>query len=400
MTHQRLIAQPFLTCLTALLSLVLLIAPAHNARAQSRDPNGDVLIVVARPAAALRVGPGTRFRRVGVIAYGAQVILIERGNSGWTRVRTARGQSGWVNAQFLQAAQPEPSQAVTLQVAPLTASTETTATVTPTAEPAPAISPQQAIRVGGQAAAIFARGKALGNRANVFSVVGDSLSTDQPFLRNFASSGGYTLGPHAQLQTAIDFFNAPPRDDVPNSFAHRSLAATIAFNAAAALDPSWTVWTDKQGLCQPNETPLACEFRITRPSVALILLGPEDMQIYDSATFRMHLDRIVDIAIASGVIPVLSTFPTNPADPKFQNAPEFNTAIRQIVAARDLPMIELREWALTLPAQGVKPDGFHLSDDGPAYAFDGNPALMSGCAMRNLFTLQMLDTLRRDVLTL
>jgi hypothetical protein len=134
--------------------------------------------------------------------------------------------------------------------------------------------------------------------------------------------------------------------------------------------------------------------------VALILLGPEDMQIYDSVTYRMHMDRIVDIAIASGVIPVLSTFPTNPADPKFQNAPEFNSVIRQIVAARDLPMIELREWAMTLPAQGVKPDGFHLSDDGPAYAFDGNPALMSGCAMRNLFTLQMLDTLRRDVLTL
>jgi Bacterial SH3 domain len=394
-THQRLIAQPTLKVLATLLCLGMFTTRVDVARAQSRDPGGDVLIVVARPAAAVRIGPSTRFRRVGAVAYGTHVTLIERNDAGWARVRTSRGLSGWVIAQFLRTVRPAPPQAVTVQVAPLPAATAPADAAAPTAT----IAPELAIRVGGQAAAIFARGQALGNRANVFSVIGDSLSTVQPFLRNFASSDGYALGPHAQLQAAIDFFSAPPRDGVPNSYAHRSLAATIAFNAAAALDPSWTVWTDKQGLCQPNETPLACEFRVTRPSVALILLGPEDMQIYDSATFRTHMDRIVDIAIASGVIPVLSTFPTNPADPKFRQAPEFNAVIRQIVAARDLPMVELREWAMTLPAQGVKPDGFHLSDEGPAYAFDRNPALMSGCAMRNLFTLQMLDALRRDVLT-
>ena len=177
------------------------------------------------------------------------------------------------------------------------------------------------------------------------------------------------------------------------------MAATIAFNAAAALDPSWTVWTDKLGLCQPNETPVACEFRLVRPSVVIILLGPEDMQIYDSATYRAHLDRILDIAIANGVIPVLTTFPTDPGDARFQSAPEFNAVIRQIVAARDLPMIELREWALTLPNHGVKADGFHLSDDGPAYAFDREPSQMTGCGLRNLLTLQMLDALRQGVLT-
>ena len=227
-------------------------------------------------------------------------------------------------------------------------------------------------------------------------MIGDSLTANQPFLRGFGK-GEYNLGPHADLNPALEYFAASPRPGVPNSFVNKSAAVTMAFNAAAAFDPSWTHWTDPEHLCQPNESPVLCEFRLSKPGSVMILLGPEDMQIYDTATYRTYLARLVKTAIDSGVIPVLSTFPATSDNPKLRLAAPFNDVVRQIAGQYRVPWIELRDIAMALRDNGVKSDGFHLSDYGPAYGFDSEPAQWSGCTLRNFLTLQMLNHLRRDV---
>lgn len=361
--------------------LFVFTLPLHSANGEALLQQANEFVITAQPAAAVREGPGFQHKSVGVLYYGAKIVLLERSADGvWSRVQGGNGTTGWVRSRFVRA---------TLKIS---------------AKPQPVLAKPQSqtssatISLGRRAREIFLRGQQLGNRANVFSKVGDSLTATQPFLRQFGT-GGYALGQHASLQPTVEFFASPPREGIANSFVNSSRAATLAFNAAAALDASWTLWTDPDKLCQPNEAPIVCEYRLTKPSVAIILLGPEDMQIYDANTFRAHLNRVVQITIDNGVIPVLTTYPNDPNNAKPFPAAQFNDVIREIAFSQDTPLIELRESAMALPQYGVKEDGFHLSDFGPAYGLDGDPSQWSGCRLRNFLTLKMLDQLRREVLS-
>ena len=117
---------------------------------------------------------------------------------------------------------------------------------------------------------IYTVGQALGNRANVFSKVGDSISVSRSFLGP-VGEGRYQLGDHGYLQPVIDHFSAAPARQ-GNSFENRSLAAGEGWAAWAALDPQFA----DAALCAPGETPLACEYRLTRPAFALIMFGTND----------------------------------------------------------------------------------------------------------------------------
>jgi hypothetical protein len=351
--------------------------------AQNQPLSGEA-VVIARPAVAVRESPSKNARRLGILRTGAKVQIVESSPRGlWVRITDGQALTGWVARRHVALGA---SANVTVQP-----DATSTLAVEPVSQPA---SP---LRTGSRARQIFARGQALGNRANVFSVVGDSLTTVQPFLTGFGT-GGYALGEYGYLQRTIEFFSVPPRDGIANSFTHQSKAATLAFNAAAALDPTWLAWTDKSGQCTANEQPVACEYRLMKPSVAIILLGPEDVQIYDATAFQAQLSRVIALSVDSGVIPVLTTFPTAPIPGPLQQAEQFNSVIRGLAASYGVPLIELRDTAMQLPAYGVKEDGFHLSDYGPAYGLNQAPSQFSGCALRNLYTLQMLDLLRRNVL--
>ncbi len=389
-----------LAVVCVLLATALWSVPTRAALAQEAID----MIVTADPAAAIRSGPGSTYRRSGIVFKGARVTVLERNAAGsWLRVRHASGLTGWMSAQLLRpvdASDPLPPAPTPTPVAPgdLPAPAEPAPEATAAAAPARLGPAASALRIGARSRDIFKRGQAMGNRPNVFSIIGDSLSTVQPFVRGFGK-GEYELGPYQGLQTTIDYFSFSPREGTPNSFVAQSKSATLAFNAAAALDPSWTVWTDKAGHCQPNETPIACEFRVSKPSVAIVLLGPEDVQIYDAETYRRNFNQMVERVIAAGVIPVLTTFPNDPGNEKYQSAQQFNAIVRATAALYGVPLIELRDWAMTLPDYGVQPDGIHLSDVGPAYNLDFAVGPLGGCRLRNLLTLQMLDALRQNVLT-
>lgn len=232
---------------------------------------------------------------------------------------------------------------------------------------------------------IYQTGRSRGNNPRVFVKVGDSITNNQPFMNGYGS-GEYDLGEYGYLQDAINFFDN-------GSFTRNSIAAESGFNAAAVQDAIWA----PSGTCNPNESPLACEYRIMKPAIAIIMYGSLDVQLYGADAFRGYLSQIVQHTTSQGIVPVLTTFP-NGADYYPSQVEQFNSVIRSIAASEQIPLIELRNPALSLPDRGVGGDKYHLSMNGTSYfiALNGEHN-QYGLTLRNLLTLQALDDLRRGL---
>lgn len=236
-------------------------------------------------------------------------------------------------------------------------------------------------------------GKQAGNRINVFSKIGDSI-TATPYFLYPVGSGGLRLGGYTNLQSTVDFFmQTPARTN--NSFANDSLAAHGQWSTREVLNPAASF----NGVCGSGETPLDCELRITKPAVALIMFGANDVRAVPLNEFRANLDRIVTIVERHGVIPVLSTTPERLDNPP-ANIEPYNLAIISIAQAHRIPL-----WNFWLGLRGLKESGLASNDHiHPSIPNDGNTAIFDvyhlgyGAVVRNLEALQVLDVLRRTVL--
>jgi len=113
---------------------------------------------------------------------------------------------------------------------------------TPTAAgPPPQPNPNGYAAISGisdHARQIYAQGRQMGNRANVFSKVGDSITVSPVFLGPIGS-GYYNLHVYAGLQPVIDFYSAQPARGEANSFSNPSLAATSYIVVAG--DTIWSI---------------------------------------------------------------------------------------------------------------------------------------------------------------
>lgn len=239
---------------------------------------------------------------------------------------------------------------------------------------------------------IYHQGQARGNLPGVFTLVGDSLSADSRFLKPFAQ-GDYDLGDYGALQAALDAFGRPNGRGEP-SFGAWSWAVAVGWTTADALDPAQNV----AGACAAGETPLACEYRTARPSVALITLGTNDIAAGRAAdSYRANLTRILDESLAQGVIPVLSTIPPQPLSAERDaRVHEFNAIVRDLAAEYAIPLWDTWAALQPLPDYGLGADGVHLNGppDGRAAAFDAEH-LAYGVTVRNLGALDALDMVRR-----
>ena len=233
---------------------------------------------------------------------------------------------------------------------------------------------------------IFLRGQSLGNNAHAFALVGDSNTDNAAFFAPF-DRGWYNLGKYAYLQPAIRYFQG--------SFARHSPAAVGSFSTARVLDPAFA----PSAACAPGETPLACEYRAQKPSVALILIGTGDHQ--DWRGFENRYRTIIEYTLSKGIIPVLIT-KADDAEAIFGDAPlgYINGVIERLSVEYDIPLLNLRRVVNTLPDHGCTADGFHYSTppDGRTADFTGNH-LNYGFPVRNLTALQALEALRSQVLT-
>lgn len=253
--------------------------------------------------------------------------------------------------------------------------------------------------------AVFLAGQAAGNRADVFSKIGDSITATMSFLAAPFGCPEYTLGGHTELQPVIDRFSSylfPPGTTdvwcgVSNSFSRVSLCAESGWTASSALEA---------GVCAGPASRLQCELAAARPSVALIMYGTNDLVWDDTATYRAHMEQIVDQCVAAGVIPVLSTIP-----PRLDSAAydattvAYNAALADVARDRQVPLWNYR-LALEGPEmvnRGMSADGIHPNLYGEcAPACDsGNftaEGLRYGFNQRNFTALRVLDKIVRVVM--
>jgi GDSL-like Lipase/Acylhydrolase family len=250
--------------------------------------------------------------------------------------------------------------------------------------------------ISANAHTIYQAGLARGNQARVFSKLGDCM-TENPFFLVTFSQGQYDLGQYADLQSVLDYYKGVPARSGQgwdkDSFATAGLAAASGFNVAAPLDATWAdpKW------CQGGESPAACEYRVASPSVALIMFGTNDVGYTDAASYDYFLRTLISQTIDSGVLPLLSTFPTRPENPA--KSLLLNQIVVQVAQDYDIPLINLNRALEPLPNNGVNPaDTIHLSvpPDGRVDRFTAGD-LQYGFTMRNLVTLQALAAVLKAV---
>lgn len=348
--------------------LLVLLWLAFGAAAQQAE------VLDTGASLRLRAEPNTAAAILALLPPRTPLTLLSRsaGNT-WYEVETADGQRGWVKAEFVRVSSLE-------EVA--------TQTIALPLDPAPFVS-----GITSRVRSIYSYGQTLGNRDRVFSKIGDSI-TFAPFNLRMVGEGSYTLSEYAYLQPMIAHFSSVFAR-THNAFANESLAAQVGWSSTALLRASFA---DK-ALCLPDETPLACEYRLVKPAFALIMIGTNDAGFLDEATYRNNLRAIVQRSVDTGVVPILSTLPARRDQEAAQaQALRFNTIIRQTARALRVPLIDLYAALETLPDAGLSPDGVHLSLPPRGYAdcavFTAEN-LSYGYTVRNLLQLHALDAVWR-----
>jgi hypothetical protein len=222
---------------------------------------------------------------------------------------------------------------------------------------------------------IYQRGLEMGNNPRAFSKVGDCQAVVPYFLAAFDyGTNLYNLGPYDALQPAIDNF--------AGSWARESITANRGFNVATVFVP---VWADPKR-CGRNESPLACEFRLNRPSIVIISM--ETWWSGSPAGYESYLRRIVEFAIAKGTVPILGTKADN-----IEGNGAINGVIVKLAQEYDVPLWNFWATVQPLPNHGLHRDGFHLTW---ARNYFNDPAVMEQAwPWRNLTALQAIDAVWR-----
>ncbi len=238
---------------------------------------------------------------------------------------------------------------------------------------------------------IYETGQELGNRPNVFSKVGDSITDHQAFLTPIGY-GEYELHDYVYLASVIGYFSTVDAYN-DNSFANTSLAAKGGWSAWTVHNPN-AVFSSN---CLADETPLECEYRLARPSIALIMLGTNDVQTTPIDQYEELMRRTVEVSIENGVIPVLSTIPPFQKTGMSERVDAINAVIVRLTEEYNIPLWNYYAALLPLPNLGMSSDGIH-----PSWNYEpGNfseEGLKYGMTMRNLTALQALDAIWRTVI--
>lgn len=224
---------------------------------------------------------------------------------------------------------------------------------------------------------IYASGLEMGRDPQAFSKVGDCGGTPSWFLGAFdIGPSDYRLGEYQYLDEVITYFQG--------SYGRSSLAVHDGFNAASILSP---IRADRQ-FCEDGENPLACEFRLNNPSIALIMIGTND--VYHVDEFEGRMRQIIEYTIEQGVLPVLASKPDN-----LEGDHRINQIIYALALEYELPYWNLWRAFQSLPNKGLQEDAAHVTF-APNY-FDNENAMKAGWPHRNLTALQVLDFLWREL---
>jgi LysM repeat protein len=223
---------------------------------------------------------------------------------------------------------------------------------------------------------IFAKGQALGNNAQRFSKVGDSIIEHPHYMVKF-DTPDYNLGQYAYLQDVLNYYRG--------SYGRDSLSVRRGLHSWSWNNPTWA---DKDQ-CLPDEGPIACEYRVFKPSVSFIVLGSNDVGVPDY--FRKSMEALVQFTIDQGVIPIIVT----KADRHEGDSNINNIILNETATKFNVPLLDFDAVAGTMPNRGIDPaDGTHLTF---YYAHDYSVpvAFTKGHAIHDLTSIIMLDKLWR-----
>ncbi len=237
---------------------------------------------------------------------------------------------------------------------------------------------------------IFLQGQELGNYPDTFSKVGDSITVNRAFLQPFGK-GVYDISAYPELQSALDFFNIDENHPI-TSYIQPTRAAGVGWTTRHLLEP------DTDFLCARGDLRLTCEYRNTKPAFALIMIGTNDVVSIPIERYEQNLRRIVDISVAYGVVPVLSTIPPQRRQDDAVRA--FNLKIIEVAQDYHIPVWNYWLGLQALPGNGMSQDGIHPSMP-PNNAGTTNftdEFLRYGYTLRNLMALNVLHLMLYQVM--
>jgi hypothetical protein len=230
-----------------------------------------------------------------------------------------------------------------------------------------------------------------GNRAGVFSKIGDDAMSSSNFMAPFATAGQYDLGNFGSLEATIGFFRGTPVRSDPsiNSFNASSIAAGNGYGIDALSGPAPAgPPCDAVG----GGTLLSCELQLTKPSIALISFSAANVTYMPPEQFRAELQSLVaDMLSNYGVIPVLATIPAGNGYSTEQLS-EYNRAIVEVATQSGITGVPLWNLWRAMQQHGVA-DPNSVAPQGPANFSDA--ALSYGYNVRNLTALQVLEAVRQ-----
>lgn len=389
--------------LLLLMMLVVLGCPGLSARAQD-GPDAHNLY-----ALNVRSGPGPTYPVLTMLPANTGLIVEGRSeDASWLLIHSEDGVfRGWVASLYLSyrtgfSAFRLPASDEILSAPPQPAP------VPPPAPPRPFIPSNEDVvsavevpavlanapvlpAISPHTQAIFTQGQQQGNNPRVFAKVGDCNSFTPAFL-GLIGRGQYSLGPYSALQETINYYGIPPAPGVPNSFDNPSRATLAGFTAQAVIDPAW-------GRC--GKSPLECEYDRIHPSVALIMLGLQDVHFLDTVQYEAGMRQIIERSLDRGVIPVLTTFPTWPGEPDeamLSKRLAFDAIVVNLAYEYDVPLINFWRAAQALPGSGLYNDLLHITYSGQESHYDWisfqGEEQQYGFTLWNLLALQTLDSLR------
>ncbi len=336
--------------------------------------------------AVIYAGPSDSFQQLGKLNPGLPINIIERNHTGmWVHiVRKADDkvvQDGWVVSAFL-------NRDDTIQFGDIPINT-TIADADPTTVNSKSMASLYAVPViptiSDAMIDVYKHGQELGNMSNAITKVGDSLSENVQYLMPMSNSER-KLGPYGYLADTIDYYGG--------SVATASVAARLGMSTYGVVDPFWADKTQ----CQPRETPLDCEYRLKKPSVAFIMFGPNDVRSMTEDKYSGQMRQIIEDTLAHGTIPVISTFSAHPDEEYFWQSINFNLQLVSLAQEYQIPLINLWAAARVLPEYGLDQDKIHLKVSGFAYLkYDTGHEAFYGVVLHNLLSICALDDIRHKL---
>jgi hypothetical protein len=193
----------------------------------------------------------------------------------------------------------------------------------------------------------YIKGLAMGTNPHAFAKVGDCQCVNAAFFGIYDQPGAYAFPKgYEYLQETIDWF--------AGYFNRDSAAVRSGFNVASVFGPLQADPT----ICRSGETPLACEFRATRPSIVLISMET-GFEGRTAAVYEKYMRQIIEYALQQGALPILATKADN-----FEGDQSINLTTAKLAVEYDLPLWNFWRAVQPLPEHGmddIRNDKFHIS---------------------------------------